>query len=133
MPCHIRSYHVAACHVISCHDMLCHVMSQHIMPCHTWSHYVIIIMSCHVRYTATPLLVCDHDSSIHCTLAGNHSFGHIANTCFVVILTLTKVGYGACIKHNIQINTSKSTSKLTLINKTLLTEDEYTSDSELIC
>ncbi len=83
--------------VNSYHDMSHHVMSNYIM-----SHQV---MSCHVAYIAAPLLVCGHTPSIHCTLPGRQRlWSHCKHMSFSFFLTQTKVGHGACIKHNIRIN-----------------------------
>ncbi len=98
-------------------------MSYHIMPCHTMTcHISFYVMSCHMSCYATPYHIACHVASyhIHCshtTCLQSCPFNslHIGRPSevvvtlqahvFVVILRQIKVGLGACIKHNLRINT----------------------------
>ncbi len=112
--CYVKSHNVTSCHVILCHVMSCHVMSHHIM-----SHHVMLchVMSCHVTsHNVTSCHVMSHTLQPH-YLSVSHPFCslHIDRPSesvvilqahvFIVILTPTKVVHGACINHNILINT----------------------------
>ncbi len=92
--CHMISHHVMSCHTMPCHvtSHVMSIMSCHATPCHAMSHHV---MSCNIHCKST---VCGHAPSIDCILADPQK--HVS----LLLFLQRKVGHGACISHNIRIN-----------------------------
>ncbi len=114
MPCHATLDHIMSwqsSHIISCyvlphcappwHVLSCHTTAQHVMSQQVMSHHV---MSCHIHCNPT---ACQWSCCFYSLYIGRplEILVSLQALIFIVILTLTKVCHGACINHNIQINT----------------------------